>query len=207
MNKEKLKRATTLLLVAFFCWAITSKEQNGEVIGILLFIIIAGFIIFIWNKIDNEEEYKKNLELVTKKKINNFLNNVKAYGVYLESHPLGIKEIRHSNVLPFNKNELIFDTALYIKLFEKNTQQSLLITIPELAFYRNDIPFSGYKSEINDFIESNIDLNEINEERKLEILKKAINSNPSDNEFPNDLFIECQKECERLANLLKEQLQ
>ncbi len=206
-KNEKLKRATTLLLVAFFCWAITSKEPNGEVIGILLFIIIAGFIIFIWNKMNKEEEYKKNLELETKKKINNFLNNIKAYGVYLESYPLGIKEIRHSNVLPFNKNELIYDSTLYIKLFEKNTQQALLATIPELAFYRNDIPFCGYKSEINEFIESNIDLNEINEEKKLEILKKAINSNQLlDNEFPNDLFNECQKEYEGLSNLLKEQL-
>lgn len=206
-KNEKLKRATTLLLVAFFCWAITSKEPNGEVIGILLFIIIAGFIIFIWNKMNKEEEYKKNLELETKKKINNFLNNIKAYGIYLESTPLGIKEIRHSNVLPFSKNELIFDSVLYIKLLEKNIQQALLITIPELAFYRNDIPLSGYKSEINEFIENNIDLNELNEEKKSEILKNAINSNQSlDNEFPNDLFNECQKEYEGLSNLLKEQL-
>ena len=91
---------------------------------------------------------------------------------------------------------------------QKDFIEALLVSIPELAFYRNDIPLSGYKSKTDEFIESNIDFNDMNEEKKLEIVKNAINSNQLlDNEFPNDLFNECQKEYERLANLLKKQLQ
>lgn len=219
-KNEKLKRATTLLLVAFFCWAITNKEPNGKLIGILLFIVVAGFIIFIWNKMDKEEQEKKHKELEKEKNIINFLNNMKAYGLYLEANPLGLMEIRHSSVLPFNKNELIFNSILYIKLLEKNIQQALLITIPQLAFYRNDIPWSGY-NEINEFVENNRDLNKEN----LEIFKNAINSNQSldneflnecmkeveksvnvFNEFPNDLYNDCDKESKKLYNLLKERL-
>lgn len=209
-KNEKLKRATTLLLVAFFCWIATKEQSNSGTIGILLFVIIAGFIIYIWDKMDKEEKDKKNIE----KEKNNFFYTISAYGAYLESHPLGIKEIRHLNVLPFNKNELIVDSLLYIKLLNENIEQkdfieALLISIPQLAFYRSDIPLNGYKSKMDKLIEHT---SEMKEEEILEMLSNELSdkhflNDLSDEDFPNDLFIECQKECEALTNLLKKRLQ
>lgn len=180
-KNEKLKRFTTLLLVAFFCWAITSEEQNGKLIGILLFIIITGFIIFIWNKIDKEKKDEKNKLLEF---MNDFFYSVKAYITYLQVNPLGIKEIRHSNTLPFNKDKLIAQSKIYMSLklgneIEQEDYKKVLLTvIPQLAFYRNDIPLSGYKldSEFSDNI---------------------------NNEFSYALFMDCEEEYERLFNLLK----
>lgn len=147
---KKLKRLTTILVIAFFCWSATKEQSNG--IGIIIFLIIVGFTIFLWKKID-AEELEKNI-ITDTKEYKDFLKSIKIYNDYLKlSSTICHEELRHINVLPFDKNKLILDTLIYIKYLEKETQQSLLFTIPDLAFYIENIAREGFISKLSRGIE------------------------------------------------------
>ncbi|PHR56366.1 MAG: hypothetical protein COA44_08390 [Arcobacter sp.] len=67
---EKLKRLTTILIIGFFSWALSRGTPNGITGGVIMFIIVAGFTIYIWTRMDNEKLEKDEI-------INTFTESVK----------------------------------------------------------------------------------------------------------------------------------
>ena len=140
---EILKRFTTIVLIGYFSWAI-GKGGNSSFI---MFFVATGFFLYVCKSVDNDKE-KKERKTGMDIKYEDFVNLIVSYGGYMELNPLPIEEIRNSNVLPFSKNKLIECAPIYIKRLEKHMQESLLVAIPELAFYKEDIPENGYKSNM-----------------------------------------------------------
>ncbi len=119
----------------------------------------------------------------------------------MQLSPLSYGEIRNSNVLPFSKNTLILYSIQYINISERKIQDALLISIPELAYYRDDIPANGYKSSINKLMENYepIDFNQFDEGKAKEIFEKY----DEPNDFPNNLYTECEEYSKKLSIILK----
>lgn len=202
-KNEKMKITTTILLIAFFCWGMSKDTQDGIASGIIMFMIVMGIGIFIWNKMNNERLKKEE-------NIRNFINTLKAYGKYIELHPLNFREIRHLNDLPFDKEKLILESMLYIKYLDKEIQTLLLVFIPELAFYRSDVPQKGYNyftfiKKIEDKIKAeNIDMDKIRNgsEEEIQKMNSLLTKKDLDSDFPNELFVECENESKKINILL-----
>lgn len=209
---EKLKRLTTILIIGFFSWAFSRGTPNGVAGGVIIFIIIAGFIIYIWKKMDKEKLINRNLKHITKKKFKNpeesyteFCNFVSAYGDYMQVNPLSYGEIRNSDILPFSKNTLILYAIKFINILETNIQKALLQSIPELAYYRDDIPENGYKSNTNKLMENN-ELIYSNHSRKDKV-NEIFEELTEPNDFPNDLYTECEEYSKKLYAVLKKEIE
>lgn len=143
-NNEKLKRFTIILLIGFFSWSITVRSENN-LNGVILFLVVSIFVIYIWNKIDIEKREKN--ETIKTKEFKLYIEMLKSYSNYLEiNSTICNEELRSVDSLQFDKNTLIAKTFLYIKYLEKDKQKILLYTIPQLAFYIDNIPKEGYIS-------------------------------------------------------------
>ena len=208
-KNEKLKRITTISLVGLLIFGLSSKSSvnNVEFNGFIVFLLISGFIFFIWNKIDNEKLEEKINEEKKEKDFKDFLYSLKAYGAYLQLNPLPIEVIRNSNILPFNKTLLMINSILYIKVLNKDMQEILLISIPELAFYKDDIPANGYQTELSKSLGNNlkteINKKECNKEQIGNLLENTIINLNKSNNFPYELYSECEKESEKIYKALK----
>lgn len=180
---EKLKRFTTICLIGFFSWSL-GKDINTQII---VFIVITGFVLYIWNKMDKEKV--NNMEKFLK-----YIDNINAYGKYLELNPLEIEEIRHSSKLPFKKENFIIDSLIYIRVVEKEVQTLILNSIPLLAYFRDDVPEDGYISNISKIIKDNNNRNSTIED----LLNK-----PDEDNFPIDIYNKCNEESKRILKLLQ----
>ncbi|RXJ98701.1 hypothetical protein CRV02_13200 [Arcobacter sp. CECT 8989] len=180
---EKLKRFTTICLIGFFSWGL-GKDVNTQII---VFIVITGFVLYIWNKMDKEKV--NNMEKFLK-----YIDNINAYGKYLELNPLEIEEIRHSSKLPFKKENFILDSLIYIRVLEKEFQILILNSIPLLAYFRDDVPENGYISNISKIIKDNNNKNSTIED----LLNK-----PDEDNFPIDIYNKCNEESKRILKLLQ----
>ncbi|RXJ78071.1 hypothetical protein CRV03_03620 [Arcobacter sp. F155] len=180
---EKLKRFTTICLIGFFSWGL-GKDVNTKII---MFIVITGFVLYIWNKMDKEKD--NNM-----KKLLKYIDNINAYGKYLELNPLEIEEIRHSSKLPFKKENFIIDSLIYIRVVEKEFQTLILNSIPLLAYFRDDVPEDGYISNISKIIKDNNNRNSTIED----LLNK-----PDEDNFPIDIYNKCNEESKRILKLLQ----
>jgi len=179
---EKLKRFTTICLIGFFSWSI-GKDANT---GIIMFIVVAGFVLYIWNKMDKEQEVE------SMKKLLNYNDTINAYGKYLELNPLGIGEIRHTSKLPFEKEIFIKDSIINIRKLEQEFQTLLLNSIPLLAYFRDDIPENGYISNVSKLL---------NDDKNTTVESLANKLNEDD--FPVDIYNKCNEESEKILKLLQ----
>lgn len=197
---EKLKLLTTIIIIGFFSFALSGEDGQG----IIFFIVVAGFLIYVWNKTDKEKQFEQK-----KKILLDYNKDINAYGAYLELNPLGIEEIRPSSSLPFNKEELIKNSISFISLFDKDSQIVLLHGIPLLAYFRDNIPEKGYISNMGEFINNEEDVsNTIN---KLESglrneLENLSNKLTKKNDFDKDLYRQCNEDSERILKLLKKSI-
>lgn len=205
-NSEKFKNIITILIIGWLSWAVGGQSDNGN--GFIGFIVISAFFIFIMDKIYKEKEIKKANKLLR------YVYDVKKYGKYLISNPLGIEEIRCSSELPFQKEDFIQDSILYIKEVEKTFQKTLLNSIPMLAYFRDDIS-KNYISNIGNFINNDkymadtinklkyeVSLNKSSSET-IDDLAKKLNE---DNCFPNDLYYKCNEESKKILSLLEKSI-
>lgn len=175
---EKLKFFTTIVIIGLFSWALPRERPNGEIIGIFVFLIVSGFVIYVHEKVNKEELRKRSLR--SSKQFYDFLESQKAYKIYLELHSVICdEELRNSNVLPFDKDKFIMDTILYIECLEKKEQDYLLFIVPQLAFYQESIREEGYIS---------------NASKGLDI---------KDDFFPYELYNKCKIESDNLFYNLK----
>lgn len=204
-KNETLKRFTTIILVGFFIIGI----GKGTGVSFLIFFVVTGYILYTYKNIDKEKSTNNSIESFTQKNLENpeeaykdFCNLAAEYGDYIQLSPLSYGEIRNSNVLPFSKNTLILYAIQYINISEKNIQEALLYSIPELAYYKDDIPENGYKSNTSKLIENYelTDSHNFDEDKAKEILEKV--NEPND--FPNDLYNECEEYSKKLYTVLKE---
>ncbi|MFA9373912.1 MAG: hypothetical protein ACERKK_07115 [Poseidonibacter sp.] len=189
---KNLKRFTTILLIGFFSWSIGKDNDTS----IILFFVVSAFVSYIWNKMDKEKEFEKNQELL------NYNLHINTFGKYLELNPLGIQEIRHSSKLPFEKEKFIENSIINIRKLEQESQTLLLNAIPLLAYFRDDIPESGYISNISKLINSENDISNINTNSSstIENLSNKLNE---ENDFPIDIYNKCNKESEYILKLLQ----
>lgn len=208
---EKLKRLTTLLIIGFFSWSLSRGTPNGIIGGTIIFILVAGFVIYAWTKIDKKKLTDDSIESFRKESLENpeqaykeFCALVANYGDYMQENPLSYGEIRSSSILPFSKNTLILYTINFINVLEKNMQKSLLQGIPELAYYRDDIPKNGYQSNASKLIENNelINPNQSDKDKLKNILEHYIEPN----DFPDDLYNECEEYSKKLYIVLKKEM-
>lgn len=192
---EKLKRLTTIIIIGFFSWSIGKDKDTS----IILFVIVSAFVLYIWNKMDKEKESEKNQKLL------NYNNHINAYGKYLELNPLGIEEIRHSSKLPFEKETFIKDSIINIRKLEQEFQTLLLNLIPLLAYFRDDIPESGYISNISKLVndENNISNTNTNSISTIENLTNNLNE---ENDFPINIYNKYNEESEYILKLLKKSI-
>lgn len=216
-ENKKLKRVTIISFIGLFCWSLSDKStvDNAYFNGFLVFLLISGFIFFIWTKIDNEKLEEKRNEDKKEKDFNNFIYSLKAYGTYLQLNPLPVEVIRNSNTLPFNKTLLMVNAILYINVLNKDIQEVLLVSIPELSFYKDDVPDNGYQTELSKSLEndefSNLENNlknemnkkEFNKEKIGELLETTIINLNKNNDFPYELYSECEKESDKIYKALK----
>lgn len=176
---EKLKRFTTILLIAFFSWAISRETPNGINGGIIIFTVVTVFVIYIWKKMDAEELEKK--EVTTTSQFKSFLKSIKDYNKYLEeNNVIANEELRSTTNLPFDKNRLIVDTLIYIKYLSTEEQKSLFYTIPQLAFYKDNIAEEGLISNAS----------------------KGLSK--TDDDFPYELYEKCKNESNKIFNQIKD---
>lgn len=167
--------------------------------------IILGFVM-------NQIELYKNTR---KPKIdeNILIEILRAYGRHLETYSLPFEEIRHESLLPFSKKEILYAAINQIKNRNEAEQNLLLAAIPQLSFYRDDIPISGCCSKIKktaDYIKT---LPKINghEYMNLEQLKAVANLafpviDFEDDECFQKLYSECQTIKNNIRNILIEQI-
>jgi len=78
---EKLKRLTTILIIGFFSWALSRGTPNGITGGVIMFIVITGFIIYIWTKMDKEKLTNSSKESFTKKTLKPLNKLIKSFAI------------------------------------------------------------------------------------------------------------------------------
>lgn len=167
-------------------------------LGIAIVVFVVWFVII--NKRAKRKSYTKEEMEIIKDDYIDFLNLVKIYGKHLEVNPLSIEEIRNSNVLPFSKSKLLSYAPMYIKFLEKNIQEAALEAIPLLAFYKDNIPDNGYKSNIHNLVENGYKPDMNNLEESFNEIEKILSTT---NNFPRDLHNECVEESMEIYETLK----
>lgn len=192
---EKLKRFTTICLIGFFSWSIGKDADTG----IIMFVFVAAFVLYIWNKIDKEKEVEKM------KKLLDYNDTINSYGRYLELNPLGIEEIRHFSKLPFDKEKLIKDSIINIRKLEQDFQTLLLNSIPLLAYFRDDVPENGYISNMSKLVNSNENIS-VTSDNPSETVENLANKLNEENDFPIDIYNKCNEESEYILKLLQKSI-
>lgn len=180
---------------------------------ILVMMIIAfSPLIFIIRMVLNVENSKKSK---AKKDLVKFVMNLKLFNDYLVSNPKKDNEIRHTKSLPINKNELLEQSLRYISKLNEDFKEAVLITVPRLAFYRDDVPENGYihiYEELNNLGISEIagKIENMSEEERSKIdfssgemkeIWEVIDKNGI-LDFPHDLLSECEREQLEIYNRL-----
>jgi len=183
--------------------------MSYETIFIILFTIILFFLItFLFNSKKDEKIIEENIEnkIVDEKLEEEFNYYFQTYLSYIKSNPLSYEEIRDASKLPFKKEEFLKKSLDYISYADENTQHSLLSLLPELAYFRDDLPDNRYNFNIkNDVDEEVLSLSNKGSQikRKKKNLDIFFNKLRENNGFTNDLYTKCNDEFELILSTLK----
>ena len=183
--------------------------MSYETIFIILFTIILFFLItFLFNSKKDEKIIEENIEnkIVDEKLEEEFNYYFQTYLSYIKSNPLSYEEIRDASKLPFKKEEFLKKSLDYISYADENTQHSLLSLLPELAYFRDDLPDNRYNFNIKNDIDEEV-LSLSNKGSKIKRKKKNLdiffNKLRENNGFTNDLYTKCNDEFELILSTLK----